>query len=302
MTQVTARDAAETEILEFIQTRLRFTRKELNEHCSASNWKQENFLRELTRRGVVSKCESVGKKRYYTAFGADQTAETVAEATMQSPVSTLGTSHHEHSSGEADRQLERLLKKMQDTPKTEMEFLPVKPETPEEQHIWDYISGRPYFSRSDVEMACASEIIRRRFLRRLQDAGIMRAWGSSQGRTLFTVKTAEEAREIAKDKRGSLEGIIWTAIRHQKRFKPLDLFAALAPARPEITLQLIVGYCRMLRLSGYIRVSARTRNLNADTPLFLIKNTGPLPPQKKRMTVIVDANDDRIIYAPGGRL
>ncbi|MEP4039060.1 transposase domain-containing protein [Pseudophaeobacter sp.] len=143
-----------------------------------------------------------------------------------------------------------------------------------------------------------------RFMGRLRKHGIIREWSRSQGKIFYTAKQPEALRDQAKAERASDEGAIWTAIRHQKKFRPVDLFAALSPARPDITQGDILSYCRVLRTAGYLRASARTRSrkMSPDTSLILTRNTGPLPPQQKRMTVVIDSNEDKIIYASGGRL
>ncbi|AHD03089.1 hypothetical protein [Leisingera methylohalidivorans] len=290
MIQAATRNAAEKEILEFIQTRLRFTHHDVATYCEASDWTRQNFLRALQRQGVVTECGRNGTTQFYTVWGVDEAKKIMAAATG-----------HELDTAWSRNRLDQLLGKMRETG-ADIELPSAEPRSLEEQQIWKYISERPYFTTADVETICASETIRTRFLSRLKQTGVMRVWGRSKGKVFFSVKSPEEAREDAKDKRSTKEGAVWTAIRHQKRFRPVDIFAALAPARPDIPQRFIVEYCRILRRAGYLRTAARTRNLMADTSLFLMKNTGPLPPQKRSMTVIIDTNDDKIVYAPGGRL
>lgn len=187
---------------------------------------------------------------------------------------------------------------------TTVDLPTITPQGDEEQAIWDYIHKRPYFTFEDIAMVCAVGAIRTNFMRHLRKRGIIREWGRNEGKIFYSVKQPEDARTFAKDIRATGEGAIWTAIRHQKKFRPIDLFAALSPARPDIRLDDIIGFCRVLRNAGYLRASARlrSRNLNSETNLLLLKNTGPLPPQQKRMTVVIDNNQDKIVYAPGGRL
>ncbi|WP_027237266.1 hypothetical protein [Leisingera caerulea] len=290
MIRITTRNAAEKEILEFIQTRLRFTHQDVATYCEASDWARQNFLRSLQRKGLVTECGKEGSTQYYTVWGKDEAADIIAAAQGR-----------ELDTAWSQERLSKLLEKMRQNG-TEVELPTTEPRGPEEQQIWKYVSERPYFTSADVASICASEAIRTRFLNRLKQAGIMRVWGRSQGKTFLTVKSPAEARKDAKGKRGTKEGSIWSAMRQQKRFRPIDLFAALSPARPDISQKCILDYCRTLRRAGYLRTAARTRILQNETPLVLMKNTGPLPPQKRSMTVVIDTNDDKIVYAPGGRL
>ncbi|EBA16382.1 hypothetical protein RSK20926_21694 [Roseobacter sp. SK209-2-6] len=159
-----------------------------------------------------------------------------------------------------------------------------------------------FFTTEDVAGICPIEATRSRYLSRLKNAQAIRVWGRSEGKVFYTAKTPDEIRNGATDKRNSKEGVIWTAIRRQKRCRPIDLFAALAPARPDISKRKILEYCRVVRKAGYLRVSARTRQLKEAPPLLLIKNSGPLPPHNQSMTVVIDPNEEKIVYAPGGRL
>ncbi|KIC09963.1 hypothetical protein RA19_12375 [Leisingera sp. ANG-M1] len=290
MIQVFTRNAAEKEILEFIQTRLRFTHQEVAAHCEASDWARQNFLRALQRKSVVTECGKDGRVQFYTVWGTDQANDIIVAA-----------NGHELDTAWSQNRLAKLLERMHQAG-IDIELPTAEPRGPEEWEIWKYISERPYFTSADVASICASETIRTRFLKRLKQTRVMRVWGRSQGKTFLTVKTPEETRKDAKGKRGTKEGTIWSAIRHQRRFRPIDLFAALSSARPDISQKYILEYCRMLRRAGYLRNAARTRGMKNETPLFLIKNTGPLPPQRRNMTVVIDTNGDKIVYAPGGRL
>ena len=286
MITVTTRNAAEKEILEFIQTRLRFTHHEVATHCEASDWARENFLRALQRQGVVTECGRDGCTRFYTVWGVDEAKEIIAAANGR-----------ELDTAWSLQRLDQLLGKMRETG-AEVEIPTPEPSSPEERQIWKYISERPYFTSADVAAICAAEAIRTRFLNRLKQTGVLRVWGRSEGKTFLTVKTPQEARQDAKGKRGTKDGAIWTAMRQQRRFRPIDLYAALSPARPDISQEYILKYCRTLRLAGYLRIAARTRVLKAETSLFLMKNTGPLPLQKRTITVVIDSNSGKIVYAP----
>jgi hypothetical protein len=258
---------AEQKILEFICAQDRFTYSDVAEHCDTSSWARRIFLRELQRDGVIKASAREGKTQYFAVVRTD------VRAVLQGNESSI-------------------------------KLPPVEPHGAEEKAIWTYIHDHAYFTFEDIARVCVVGAIRTRFMGRLRKHGIIREWSRSQGKIFYTAKQPEDLREQAKAVRASDEGAIWTAIRHQKKFRPVDLFAALSPARPDITQGDILSYCRVLRTSGYLRASARTRSrkMCPETSLILTRNTGPLPPQQKRMTVVIDSNEDKIIYASGGRL
>ncbi len=288
--EIAARNGAEQEILDFVRSRLRFTNTEIDDHCGVSIWTRENYIRALLRNGQVTKCGRDGATQYFTVWGAEKAAELEAQA--------------QHGPIDAEWSKTRLLSLLAKLGEgaAPVELPTPEPRGAEETVIWDFISGRAYFTLADVAAICPVEATRHRYLSRLKNSKAIRVWGRSEGKVFYTAKTPEEARSHAKGMRDTCEGAMWTAIRHQKRFRPIDLFAALAPARPDISQKQLLAYCRTLRTAGYLRVSARTRHLKEGTPLILLKDTGPLPPRKQSMTVVIDPNEEKIVYAPGGRL
>ncbi len=259
----TPRDPSEQVILAYICAQDRFTFAQVAEHCATSSWSRRVFLKELQRDGLVKPCAREGKTQYFEIVRAK---------------------------GQPPHQL--------------IELPPIQPHGAEEKAIWSYIHGCACFTFEDVARICVVGAIRTRFMSRLRKHGIIREWSRSGSKIFYTAKKPEDVREHAKTVRATDEGAIWTAIRHQRKFRPIDLFAALSPARPCISQDDILQYCRILRTAGYLRASARIRSraMRADTSLILIRNTGPLPPQRKRMTVVIDSNEEKIVYAPGGRL
>ncbi len=293
MNKVTPRNAAETEILEFIQTRLRFTNQDVAEHCKASDWVRTNFLNTLRHNGFVTVCGMEGNTKIFTAHSPRETQTVVTSSKGKD----LGAAAYQ-------TKLSELMGKMHgtDAAGASAELSEIGPFNEDEQAIWDFVSGRDYFTFADAAAVCPVESVRRRFFKRLRQSGVLRDCGRRLGVRLMTVRKTVEIRENAKDMRSTKDGAIWSAIRQMRRFRPVDLYAALSPARSDISQKDILDYCRTLRLAGYLRTSARTRVLKNETPLSLMKNTGPLPPQKRSMTVVIDTNDDKIVYAPGGRL
>ncbi|MFV1492372.1 hypothetical protein VWX97_15565 [Phaeobacter sp. JH18-32] len=259
------RGPCEQSVLKFIKSRDRFTYSEVAEHCPGTKSEREIFLRSLLRDGTVKPC---GREKNVRFYRYDPPQANISGATGLETPAAFG------------------------------------PKCDEERQIWSFIHDRIYFTIEDLASVCAVGAIRTRFVSELRRHEIIREWGRSDGKIFYTTKTRQEAREHAKSMRATADGAIWITIRQQKKFRPIDIFAALSPARPDVSKDDILAYCRVLRAAGYLRPSARTRSreMQDDTLLILIRDTGPLPPQKKRMTVVVDSNEDKIVYAPGGRL
>ncbi|UWR43639.1 hypothetical protein [Phaeobacter inhibens] len=291
MVNAVANNSAEQEILDYISTRLRFTHAEVATYCGASEWTRQNYLRALQRQGVVRECGKDGYATCYTVFDPEEARRFEANGDQ-----------HERDTERSKARLASLIASMNENGARNLELPSAEPRSPEEKQIWKYINDLAYFTAKDLKTVCASETIRTRFFQRLKQAQAVRVFGRGNGETFYTTKLPSEVRDSSKSKRDSLEGIMWTAIRRQKRFRPIDLYASLVPARPDVSKKGILAYCRTLRLAGYLRAAANNRGLGEDTPLRLIKDSGPLPPVKRSMTVVVDSNDEKIVYAPGGRL
>ncbi|MGR3624241.1 hypothetical protein [Pseudophaeobacter sp.] len=199
----------------------RFTYSDVVEHCDTSSWAWRIFLKELQRDGVVVPSAREGKTQYF------EVVRTEGRAVLQGNESSI-------------------------------KLPPVEPHGAEEKANWAYIHDHAYFTFEDIARVCVVGGICTRFMGRLRKHGIIREWSRSGGRIFYTAKQPEDLRDQEKAEHASDEGAIWTAIRHQKKFRPVDLFAALSPARPDITQGDILNYGRVLRTAGYLRASART--------------------------------------------
>jgi len=100
----------------------------------------------------------------------------------------------------------------------------------------------------------------------------------------------------------SKEGRIWCAIRSARKFTPLDLRFSLSQGAEAISLEDIQRYCSMLARAGYLSVLRKARPDKYIARYQLTNNSGPMPPVEKRVTVVIDTNKERIVYAPGGLL
>ncbi len=291
MMQVPVKKGHEREILEFIRSQLRFVEMDVSAHCSAKPEAMSRFLEKLREMGAVMPCGVSGGLRYLTAWGP-------REATKIDAMDKAG----ELSNAKARTYLLELIEGAAaegvavDVPTT-------KPRTDQERKIWQFISAHRHFTNGDVMAAFPENPLETMgFLRALRAARVVKFWGREKTSIFYTVHSPKEQRAAAKDLRSSTEGAIWSAIRIKRRFRPLELHQALLPTLPDLSLNEVTRYCRTLTKAGYIKPPKPTKKITRETPFNLVNNTGPLPPQSQRVTVIVDPNEDRISYSPLGQV
>ncbi|MVO16829.1 hypothetical protein [Parasedimentitalea huanghaiensis] len=290
MIKVHVRHAVEQELLDFMRSQHRFTALDVATHCSAKDTVRDRFLQMMLDTGAAVPCGSDGRQHFLTTWGEAEAAK--IKAATRSGSLTDETSHA------------RLLDLIESARDSGFNVdIPAKtPRTAEEAKIWRYIAKRPHFTNADVESVFPQDpIMRTDFLRRLKAAKVIRFWGREDGKVYFTTQSAKEGRDTARDLRSTTEGAIWTAIRIKRRFRPSDVLNALRQSREDVTLGDVTRYCRTLAKAGFIKPPKPNARITADTPLLLIINAGPLPPQKRSVTVIVDPNEDKIVYSPVGQ-
>lgn len=291
MIEVHVRHAVEQELLDFMRSQLRFTELDVATHCSAKDMVRDRFLQMMRDTGAIVPCGNNGRQHFLTTWGEAE-AEQI-QALAKSNVLDDQTSHA------------RLLTLI-DCASAEGVHVDVPtrtPRSPEERKIWRYIAKLPHFTNADVEAVFPLDpIMRTDFLRRLKAAKVIRFWGRDGAKVYYTTQSAKDGRDAARDLRATVEGAIWTAIRIKKRFRPSDILTALRQSRQDIRLGDVTRYCRTLTLAGFIKPPKPTTRITGDTPLLLINNAGPLPPQKRSMTVIIDPNEEKIVYSPMGQI
>jgi len=108
---------------------------------------------------------------------------------------------------------------------------------------------------------------------------------------------------VAPESRGTaLRRQFWQCARKLRTFSPVDMMAHTTPELAA-TREEAAGYAAMLLRGGYLRV-VQTAIPDRREPVYqLVNNTGPTPPQEKRVRAIWDANLTRYVYVEGaGRL
>lgn len=171
-----------------------------------------------------------------------------------------------------------------------------------QKSVLDFLQSHMRVTREDVRRACAgSNNSINVYLDQLHADKVLQACGRDGRMTLYTVHDDQDIAEITARRRASPEGAIWRSMRILREFCPSDIEASLFGADTGIELKKIQTYCSLLVRAGYLRVLRKAGKVRP-ARYRLVRDTGPLPPQEKRLPVVVDGNQDRIVFARGERL
>ncbi|WIY25035.1 hypothetical protein [Parasedimentitalea psychrophila] len=286
MTAHTPSGTHEEEIWRFIKSRQVFTHGDVEAFCSAGEWKRTNYLRNLTRLNLVTLYQRKGNIRYYTA----QDPATLSGDAAQIDSSALDAQWRSDTLGSRISAAQGITQPVQ----------PWTPETPEDQKLWDLVRGQIRFTRDHVlaqKMAPDNKVTL--FLRSLENAGLLRSAGYDNGKPYYTAFSPSEIMHRAKDKRLTKEGRIWTAMRAARKFTIEDLLMTFAGLEDEFSEKNIRSYCSTLQKAGYLKDTRRGRVTAQSLRYHLVRDTGPLPPTVKRVPVVTDANEGRVVYVQG---
>lgn len=286
MTTHTPSGPHEEEIWRFIRSRQVFTHAEVTLFCSAADWKRTNYLRHLERLNLVTLYQRKGNARFYTA---------------QDPATLSGDAAEiDNSTLDAQWRADALKSKITTRQDTGQPIKPWEPETPEDLKLWDFVRHQIRFTRDYVlaqKLAPDNKVTL--FLRSLENAGLLRSAGFEEGKPYFTALTSAEIMHRAKDKRLTKEGRIWTAMRAASKFTIEDLLMTFAGLEDQFSEKSIRSYCTTLQKAGYLKDTRRGRVKAQSVRYHLVRDTGPLPPTVKRVPVVTDPNEGRVVYVQG---
>ena len=88
------------------------------------------------------------------------------------------------------------------------------------------------------------------------------------------------------------------AIRKHRAFTPTDLVASVHAAHPDVDLAVARRYCGELTRAGYLRCVEKAIHGKNEARYRLKNDSGPKAPRMRRMTVLVDPNLGRVVWAP----
>jgi hypothetical protein len=283
----------EQKLWDYMVSRPAFCQAELKGATEASEWKSINFLRKLQRQGHTRECGRLSGTLYFTTL-ADPN-----EALNRLQLET--EFDRQRSAGQRlGAALERL-SEVEDTPAEPSRWTPT---SKEEKALWNFMFERRRFTRADLlSSGLTSEAEASRLFRQLRQARVIREAGRISGQRLYSVHSPADSQGIHRDKRRTLEGMIWNAIRTTSNgFSPIEIYGAIGDVDGGLTLRKIQDYCKTLYKAGYLKGRGPKRQTGQPVRYRLVRDTGPLPPQERRTPVVIDQNEDRIVYAPGGLL
>ena len=169
--------------------------------------------------------------------------------------------------------------------------------------IWSSALTLSRFTRTELAKASAAPFYKvRAFVRKLQEAGIIRSTGIGHRNTIIYEVVRRDAFETSPpagfDRSETAVGNMWTAMRGLTTFTAVDVAASAATDRTAIPVDLAASYCRMLARIGYLR-AVRKAIPNVRPAVYrLIRNTGPRPPRERRVTGVYDHNLGEFIQFP----
>jgi hypothetical protein len=174
------------------------------------------------------------------------------------------------------------------------------PQGDAEKAMWDWMKNRFSFTTSEVCDCCdVSEWKRQNFMSKLRRDGRLFDAGRIDGVPLYTAHDPERAQQFAAKKRKSVEGVIWAAMRSQKVFTPEELGMTVGTGEHAIGEVAVKKYISVLLSAKYLSVLEKAKPGVRSARYRLINDTGPLPPKRKTKTVLVDGNEERVVYVSG---
>ena len=176
-----------------------------------------------------------------------------------------------------------------------------RPKTETEQNIWGYINSRDKFSYAELEAHFPiPRYTIRTLVRQMKRMGCIRVAQTKGNRVYYTAKSVINEIENKVQKRSSPEGAMWTAIRMLGPYTAEDVACSLSGTDLNLSQQQVKTYMQRLLSAGYLRVVRRaTPDRGREAVYLLINDTGPLPPIIRRKRVIIDQNEERVVFVEG---
>lgn len=168
-----------------------------------------------------------------------------------------------------------------------------------EQTAWAVARRLPSFGYSEIAVEVrighekATEIVRG-----WQSKGLVELVSGGIGkRNLFRVLPGAELPVPPTGR--TPEENLWSAMRGLKTFRPTDLAAHATTEAVKVGPDEALAYCRSLLAAGYLAVSVKAVPGQREAIYRLVRNTGPRPPQERRVRAVVDPNLDEIVVIGG---
>lgn len=121
------------------------------------------------------------------------------------------------------------------------------------------------------------------------------------GRKMFSITRAVDETPSRVHRKSALvlpEQAMWIAMRRSGAFTAIDIGALVNTEEQPISVEMVRAYIQTLLAAGYLRVTRKGVHGKVPAAYRLIKDTGPLAPTTRRVTVTVDANLNAVVHVP----
>lgn len=176
-----------------------------------------------------------------------------------------------------------------------------------EAACWNAAVALGEWSYFEIAAAAHYEIKRvTTIIRDWERAGIVQRLGKGEkNRLRFRLVDAERLRPLqmrrAAGRQETPEGNMWTAMRGLKTsFTARDIAIHASTEVTAISEEVARAYCRVLMQSGHLACIRKAVPGRRDAVYRLVRNSGPLPPRRRMMPVVHDANTGDIAPLTGG--
>lgn len=109
-------------------------------------------------------------------------------------------------------------------------------------------------------------------------------------------------RRVRPGRPGSALQNLWNAMRGLRSFTPTDLAAHACTDLLEVSKDTARAYCQTLLRAGYLKVERTAIPGRREAIYRLIRNSGPRPPQERRVRAVFDENVGKVVHVEGGEL
>ncbi|MBW4708657.1 hypothetical protein KX928_12765 [Roseobacter sp. YSTF-M11] len=174
----------------------------------------------------------------------------------------------------------------------------------EKKIMMDFMQRHEAYTQAEILATVGGPTVRRKhFLVGLKKRGELRVVKRENNQIFYSLMDAEARQERASQKRATPAGAMWTAIRVLRQFTSQDIVASLAATDGPVSDAEAQKFCSALLSAQYLKVIQKARPSQARPARYLlIRDSGPLPPNIRRMQVVVDTNEDRVVHVQGARL
>jgi len=127
---------------------------------------------------------------------------------------------------------------------------------------------------------------------------VQRLPGFRSGRALYQA-TPKEIRLLEIAKTADPLRNMWQAMRHFVTFAPKDIFAIANTSTVTLSRDTVAKYCWFLETAGYLVIREPAGKRHTEPVYRLVRDTGPLPPERQWRLAAFDPNLEQITFADG---